>query len=1300
MRKEKKSIKFTDRPVSRPTFQLFDQRMDLRMNMNLHFSVFSDALNELPSSFSDKNPENRYHFSHAVWQLARMGAYNATGEIPLAVRLERNGEIGELYSDHERFIALIDTSETDPADPALIGEILLGFAVRLATSSSPGSIRLHIVCSSKAIESVSQSLKEWKNESDLTTALAEQINELINREVISKKTVATELAAETIGRTTIEYQRRRQGRMGDESLWGRELDGLKVLQDAGLAGNDLGPAIRAIIRTVSSAATAATRKQPIDREAAFLLIRDFQRRARIAISSVRMIDDRFLTEEETSHAILPRCPSWRQARIDRIEGVISRTDLDACIKWARRAAIISGRGLLPIFLFSGSSGNGRSLLLRETALHLYGQGYTIAEILDIDAAGNEAEHLANAAMSGDSPLILVWDDALGLGQDPVAAFREIASAQISGAPIVLLAATPDSGVSLKQIKKIQHSVFEEFTIHGPSAEESNQLHIEPQSDGSLFLDAWLQSYRKTTLQSMASDLTFDLDIAGSDIGAVHRSILAMGILGLSVPMQLLRNLHSQDTISAALKMVSRSGEHLIRTTRTLYSGVEDLICDFGHIQLSIAVWNALKLDESMISSLYERIITAIFEISALQSLAPRFLRVAHASPLLSPAIKSRLMDSTAHLQESRPDLSSTRVLTDLLILINDDIKHENLLQILIDLLSGRVRSNAVDSFIALPVLLRNNLGALDDAEKLKALSAARPSLDRIGFKFLTKYLGDHIPGELGAQAVDDTRTAAARDPDDGHSVAAYLRLVSQRGSEEQTMRAETETRTWLEVNPEDRIVRRAFLDFVLKKGSNDLKLQTFEQTAQWLEMHLDEGPLRKGFLDLTIAINDTKIIDKALESTANWIEKRGNNRWVRKTYLDLVRQRGHRETTGRAAQAMLAWLKNNRDDRDALRALLAMAGRLEKARLTADVLSLAHGWLGSHLHDADIMRSYLTLIDRAGEGKSVSDAVEYLDAYIAQNPDAMELRETLLSLAAKNVDKKLQQRVYDRQSQWLEQLPQVNPTMEYMIGRLGVRAGIARRAIPLLERAGKRDDSDLREHALLWLGSAYRISGEYIDARAVWQKVMESTDERMKEKAQKNLESLNAFMAKTYPNGYPPPDERAPRAPRKPQREQPATGTRRPSTGGQESAAASAVTDDTQSLPNITNEISRSPRRTEQAAQSDRTRIRDDRKPRMDRPHRPEQQQHSDRPVRHSQSDQDRPARQSDSSAPRQQSPQPPRRDRGPGQGDGGRRRNESNLGTSQSSGATLGDLLKLKGLNLMAELEKAAKEKNNDQKK
>ncbi|GEM_PF-5084640 len=1241
------------------------------MNMNLHFSVYSDALNGIPSTLAEKNPENRYHFSHAVWQLARMGAYNATGEIPLAVRLERNGEIGELYADHERYIALIDTSETDPADPALLGEILLGFAVRLATSTSSDSLSFHIVCSSKAIESVSSSLKDWKNHSDLLAVLTNQIDDHRPAMNLAESFASGELAHNVIIRTTIEYQRRRQGRLGDESLWGRELDGLKVLQDAGIAGNDLGPALKALIRTVSTAAAAVTRKQPIDRQAAFLMIRDFQRRARMAISSVRMIDERFISEDSIPHVSAPRCPSWRQAGIDRIPGLLLRTDLDACVKWARRAAGISGRGLLPIFLFNGESGNGTSLILRETALHLYRQGYTIAEILDIESAANDAEHLANAAMAGDSPLILVWDDCLGLGQDPIASFREIASAQISGAPIVILAAYPDTGLSMKQLKKIQHTVVEEFTVHAPAGDELATLKIDSFPDNGSYLDAWLIGHRSTTLSALAGDLAFDLDTAGPDIGMLHRTVLAMGILGLSTPMKLLENLSTPETLTAALKMVSHSGEHLIRSAPAHYSGYDDPVCDFGHIRMVRAVWDALKMEDSTILRIYERVICMLFETSRLQNWTPRFLRVLFGSTILSPGIKAELLSKTAQIHETTPDVSGTRVLADLLVLVNDDIKDDRLSLLLTDLLSARVRVCAVDSFIALPVLLRNNLGALENTEKLKALCAAQPSLDRIGFKFLTRYLGDHIPGELGFQAVDDARTAAARDPDDGHAVAAYLRLVSQRGSDEQTARAESETRTWLEINPEDRIVRRAFVDFTLKKGTPELKKQVFEQTAAWLGTHLDEGPLRKGFIDLAIALEDTKILDAALEATANWIEKRGNNRWVRKTYLDQVRQRGHRETTLRAATAILAWVKNNRDDRDAIRALLSMALKLENPRLTTDVLSLAHAWLVNHLHDPDLMRTYLILVDRAGEGKSVSDAVEHLDAFVTQNPEDRDARESLLSLAAKNIEKRLQQKVYDRQSQWLEQLPGVDKTMEYMIGRLGVRAGIARRAIPLLERAVTREDSELREHALLWLGSAYRISGEYIDARATWRKVLESTDEKMKEKATRNLESLESFMAKKYPNGYPPPEDKPARPPRKP-RPVPRERTEPP--------VRSAVSDDTQPLP-IPREV----------------REHRDERPRPERPSRPDRfptdRPRGDRPMREGSPRPDRP--------PRTDRPPQPQRDRGPGSGDG-RRHSGGSQGHAPAAGATLGDLLKLKGLNLIAELEKSAreaKEKNSEKK-
>ncbi len=132
----------------------------------------------------------------------------------------------------------------------------------------------------------------------------------------------------------------------------------------------------------------------------------------------------------------------------------------------------------------------------------------------------------------------------------------------------------------------------------------------------------------------------------------------------------------------------------------------------------------------------------------------------------------------------------------------------------------------------------------------------------------------------------------------------------------------------------------------------------------------------------------------------------------------------------------------------------------------------------------------------------------------------------VLGMTARKVDRKLQIRVYDTNIRWLESVETPNPALEYMIGRLGVRAGIARRAIPLLERTVARSEGELRNHARLWLGSAYRVAEAYLEARKIWQAVKEDGDAEMAGRAEKNLESLEALLKERFPKGYPPPEER------------------------------------------------------------------------------------------------------------------------------------------------------------------------------
>jgi len=156
----------------------------------------------------------------------------------------------------------------------------------------------------------------------------------------------------------------------------------------------------------------------------------------------------------------------------------------------------------------------------------------------------------------------------------------------------------------------------------------------------------------------------------------------------------------------------------------------------------------------------------------------------------------------------------------------------------------------------------------------------------------------------------------------------------------------------------------------------------------------------------------------------------------------------------------------------------------------------------------------------------MTHAVEIGLKWIEGNPDDLEIRELVLGMTARKVDRKIQIRVYDVNAQWLGSLDNPDPGIEYMIGRLGIRAGIARRAIPLLERTIARSEGDLKNHARLWLGSAYRVAEAYVEARQVWQSVKDEGDREMMDRADRNLQSLEKHLQEKFPKGFPPPDER------------------------------------------------------------------------------------------------------------------------------------------------------------------------------
>ena len=1105
------------------------------MDEKLEFSVDHKVLNNLDLNGSGNNRGTRYHWSHAVWQLARMGAYNTAGSLPLKIRLERYDEVAELYPDQERYVALLDAvdADADPVESKLFYDILVRLAVRRVKSRKPELLHGHIISSAKPFQSDISQLSAHENAGKIKENLVGRISELIvTGDLMPKNTDIDELARKVIEKTTVEYRRRRHGRHGDDTLWGNELDAIKVLQDAGIAGKDLHPALQALITAVELPETSKSAPRTFTRKAAYLLIRDFQRRAYISMPSVRVIDERFITETQPVNGALPFVPCWKaiaQPEQTSTEGFIRRETFDSAVKWARRAAAVAGRGLLPVFLFTGESGSGKSAILKQTALALYHQGFAVAEILDIEAAAEEADRLANAAVAGDSPLVLLWDDPLGLGTDPVASVKEIAAAQISGAPVVILSSAPNKDIYPKFFSR---TAIEEFMLHPLQPQELELLGAEPGSEPENAAKAWMRLKGKGSIEDLAKRCWDAVKGCDEAIQTAFKLTVLFGTMGLSVPVKIICSEESGLSVETVMAVKTSQDEPVFRLSANHDSSCGELI-NTGHLLLADAQWQQIQMPREQIPGTLHTAMKICVETKSLQPWILRIFKAATAGNMQNLDIKELIFGIYKEVLTQHPDLINTLILARLFSLVKD-LGHEELLQIVVDIIAERVRAGDVDSFTALAPLLRNRLGGLTDEDALKALNAAQPSIDRIGFKFLLKFLGDHLPGDMGQRAVDDARTSAARDPDEGYAVAAYLKLAWQRGSEDQQKRVIMETNGWLEANPEDRVVRRAFVDLVVKKGDETLRRQIQEPLETWLANHYDEGPLRKSYLELALNLNDPQLLDRVLDQIGDWIEKRGNNRAVRNLYFRQSEQRKDKTIMAKACRAGLAWIVNHPEDRDTLRSLMFLTGRIKDEEMTAGTLHAVNRWMTAHHLERDMVRHYLTLAERAGKGRVMNDVMQVVDQYLDENPDDMEIREVTLGLASKKCSKRLQVKVYNKQSLWLESKPDSPPMVEYLLGRLGVRAGIARRAIPLLERAVARDSSELKLHASLWLGSAYRVAGEYLFARKVWEEVKNSDDAQMKEKAEKNLESLESFLLEKFPDGYPPKPE--PRPVRRPPR--------------------------------------------------------------------------------------------------------------------------------------------------------------------
>jgi hypothetical protein len=1135
------------------------------MKQMRNISVKPNVLESLISHMPQQNDGNRYRLSYAVRQLARMGAYNEAGGLPLAIRLEATGDFTELYETCDRLICPVDSADADLLNAESMVDALVRCAVFLVRSRREEMVDFRVMVPSKAAENAPEKLADWAVPDTCIKAFTEKIETLKSAGILRENTPTDTLFSRVADKLTIQHVRRRHGYLGKESLMGLELEAVKVLEDAGINGSDLSAALANL--AAHAAGKHVDKKKTgllFDRSDAVLLIRDHQRRARIQRPGVRVIDLQFMDRTQSEPLLLPRNPGWKNV-VD--VSVVKRNLFESAVRWARLAALKSGRGLLPIFYFTGEEGSGRSFLLKQVAWELYKEGFAIAEIVNLQEAAKEAESLAAAAVALDAPLILVWDDAYEPGVDVLQAFREFAEAQVSGVPIMILSASSDLGYNSKKIRQISRTSFEEFEVYNLDETELREnVPAEPERSpdsqnnteniaGDLqnqktdeftilvsrqeteqretMLETVVKRHEKMSLDAYAGALNEKILSALGETRPVYDVICDLGMLGFPLPEKLAARVFDTGRIEAFKAVLEKNTALAIKKEHT----PEGWLWECGHPVLVRALGRAGRNNAS--GTTLEKAITCMIREPEYQPWAARFMRALYSSNVLPSDVLETITQKLISAITEKTVRISPVMLSDVYQLASIT-ENEPFQSAVVDALADYARLNTTDSFVALTPLLRNRTGGLEDAETLEILKAAKPDEDRVAFKFLLKFLSDHQPNELREASVDNARTAAARAPDQGFAVAAYLRFCWARGTDEQINRSIEETRSWLDTTPDDRVVRRAFMDYVVTKGSDELKRESIEPLEDWLENHVDEGPLRNSLIELAFALNDPAVTDRVLEDIARWIEQRGNNRSVRHNYFRRAEKRNEAEIMKRACDVAVSWLNNHGDDRETVQSLLFIAGRLGDKGFNPSVFNAIHLWLTTHVMERDLLRRYLLLADRAGKGRAITHAVETGLNWVQENPDDTEIREILLGMTARKVDRKIQVRVYDTNAQWLEALQEPDPMMEYMIGRLGVRAGIARRAIPLLERSVARSEGELRNHARLWLGSAYRVAEAYSDARNVWQAVKNDGIPEMIDRADRNLNSLDSHLKEKFPEGYPPPSEKSPpkhRPPRVPRRD-------------------------------------------------------------------------------------------------------------------------------------------------------------------